>query len=543
KTGGQEKSGVLLKGFITDIYGTRSQMSDDDKIVLSGGSMEILLNGKPSCRSFDDKTLDEIVSEVLSQYPLSSKIKPRDTTRYPYIVQYNESDFEFIKRLSKRYGEWFFFNGSDIVFGEIPKKDLDMTIGYDLKNFRYQLKVRPVRFSLFSANPLNSEISEYRLQNGRADSNLNTHGKYALRESKKLFPNEGSEYYEHLNVKESAYGNGLELAGERDEISDAVNLSDVSGASTNPFLTSGIYIKVCCFGGKGTTKIPYLTYLVTSVQHSINNLLTYNNSFTAVPAETEIPANTDPFCIRAVQNQVGRVTDNCDPKNQGRVRVRFPWMSDNSSMTPWMKTITPYVQAKSGVYFVPAVGSRVLVGFEGGNVEKPLCLGNLYDDDYPPDQAWSGDFNSSDSKIHAIRTQSGQTIEFHDDSGNEKIRIYDTKNKNEITLDTANGEIKIKAAEKLTIEAKDISIKADAGIRIEAGQKLENKANEIKSEAKTSLEQKAMDIKSEATTSVGVKAASVEIKASASLKAEGSATAEVTSSGIMTVKGSVVMIN
>lgn len=543
KTGRQEKSGVLLKGFITEIYGSRSQMSDNDKVVLSGGSMAILMDGKPACRSFQDKNLEEIVKEVTSRYPLPSKIKPRDSTRYPYIVQYLESDLDFIKRLSRRYGEWFFFNGTDIIFGELPRKDLDMTIGYDLKDFRYQLKVRPVRFSLLSGNPLNTEISEYRPQNGGADSNLNVHGKYALKESKKLFPNESSEYYEHLNVEETAYRNGLEKAGERDEIADAVNLSDVSGTSANPFLSSGIYIRVCCFGDKENSIVPYLTYLVTSVQHSLDNLLTYSNSFTAVPAETTIPANTEPFLIRTAQNQFGRVTDNCDPKNLGRIRVSFPWMKNNSQMTPWIKVVTPYVQEKSGVYFIPAIGTRVLIGFEGGNIEKPVCLGNLYDTDYPPDQSWSGDFNSSDSKIHAIRTQSGQTIEFHDDSGKEKIRIYDTKNKNEITLDTANGEIKIKAEDKLTIEAKSISIKADKGISIEAGQKLESRANEIKSEAKASLVQKATEVKTEATTSMKVEAATVEIKAQASFKAEGSATAEVSSSGIMTVKGSVVMIN
>lgn len=543
KKGNQEKTGVLLKGFVTEIYGSRSQMSDNDKVVLSGGSMEILMDGKPACRAFENKTLEEIVRDILNRYTLSSKIKPRDKTCYPYIVQYLESDLEFIKRLSVRYGEWFFFNGADMIFGEIPKNNQDMTIGYDLKDFRYQLKVKPVKFSLIAGNPLNAGISEYKPKNGKADSNLNLHGKYALKESKKLFPNEGSGYYEHLNVEETAYLNGLEQAGERDEVSDAVNLSDISGSSTNPFLSAGTYIQVYCTGCKGNTKIPYLSYLVTSVQHSIDNMMTYNNSFTAVPAETSIPSNTDPFFIRIAQNQIGRVTDNCDPKNLGRIRVSFPWMNNNSSMTPWIKMITPYVQAKSGVYFVPAIGSRVLVGFEGGNIEKPVCLGNLYDDDYPPDQAWSGDFNSSDSKIHAIRTQSGQTIEFHDDSGKEKIRIYDTTSKNEITLDTANGEIKIKAKEKLIIEAKDISIKANDGIKIQAGQTLENKANEIKSEAQTTLEQKAMDIKTEAQTSLGVKATTVEIKASASLKAEGSATAEVSSSGVMTVKGSVVMIN
>ncbi len=123
------------------------------------------------------------------------------------------------------------------------------------------------------------------------------------------------------------------------------------------------------------------------------------------------------------------------------------------------------------------------------------------------------------SKIHAIRTVSGQTIEFHDESGKEKIRIYDTDNKNEITLDTANGEITIKATEKLTLEAKDIEIKAQNGIKIEAGQGLEQKANEIKTEAQQGLEQKALEIKTEAQTTFEAKATSVEINANASLKA------------------------
>ena len=147
-------------------------------------------------------------------------------------------------------------------------------------------------------------------------------------------------------------------------------------------------------------------------------------------------------------------------------------------MTPWVKGITPYTQANSGIYFVPAVGSRVLVGFEGGNVEKPYCIWEICSMRIIHRiQAWAGDYNNNDAKIHAIRTVSGQTIEFHDESGKEKIRIYDTNNKNEITLDTANGEIKIKATEKLTIEAKDIEIKAQNGIKIEAGQDLEHKAN------------------------------------------------------------------
>ena len=132
-------------------------------------------------------------------------------------------------------------------------------------------------------------------------------------------------------------------------------------------------------------------------------------------------------------------------------------------------------------------------------LKNPIALEICLMKHNPPDPAWAGDYNNKDAKIHAIRTVSGQTIELHDDSGKEKIRIYDTDNKNEITLDTANGEITIKATEKLTIEAKEIDIKAQNGIKIEAGQGLNKKQMRYKTEAQTTLEQKAMEIKIRST--------------------------------------------
>ena len=168
--GNVEKTGVLFKGFITEIHGSRSEMSDNDKIVISGGSMEIQMNGKPVCKAFEDKTLEEIVKEVLGSYSFTgNKVKTRESFRYPYIVQYQESDLEFLKRLSIRYGEWFFFNGTDMIFGELPKSNQEMTIGYDLKDFRYQLRVNPVKFTLLSIDPLNSNIPRFKAGGGKAD--------------------------------------------------------------------------------------------------------------------------------------------------------------------------------------------------------------------------------------------------------------------------------------------------------------------------------------------------------------------------------------
>jgi hypothetical protein len=526
--GDKELDGLVFQGYITDIQGSRSGMSDNDKIIISGGSKEILLDGRPTNKVFMDKTLKEIVNEVLKNYNFKNKVSPRDNFRYPYIVQYEENDLVFLKRLSIRYGEWFFLKGNEIIFGELPVTEKSLTIGTDLKNFRYQLRIKPLKFTLLSVDPIKPSL--YKFKSGSSIAELNPYGKHALVESKTFFNTEGIDYYEHLNVNESDFKKALDKVGERNELSDAINLSDLSGSSTNPFLTVGLNVNVKCIVEKQnvTQKIGYGKYLITSVRHNFDHQLSYDNSFTAIPANASLPEITDPTFFRTTHYQMGKIVDNLDPKKLGRVRINFCWMENDSIMTPWAKVITPYSQANSGFYFVPAVNSRVMVGFEDGDVEKPYCLGTLFDENHSPDSAWTGDYNNKDAKVHAIRTASGQTIELHDESGKEKIRIYDTKNKNEITLDSANGEIIIKSNEKLTIEAKDIAIKAQNGIKIEAGQGLDYKANEIKSEAQTSLE---------------LKATMVEIKANGSLKAEGSASAEVSSSGVMTVKGSMVMIN
>lgn len=546
KIGSTEKDGLIFKGIITQIQGTKSGLADKDIVVISGGSMEILLNGKPESRAFMDKSLEEIVKDVLKPYTfknLGKKIAPRNKFKFPYIVQYGESDLEFLKRLSVRYGEWFFFNDKDIVFGDLPKNKQDLTIGFDLKDLTYQLRVNPVKFSYLSIDPLKRDLHKSQSGNVNVDHNLNIYGKHALKESKKLYNIESIDYYENLNVSNPDYRKALDKAVELDETSDAINLSDLTGSSINPMITPGVIASVNCPKPDGSVKISYLSYLITTVQHSFDNLFSYRNTFSAIPAESNLPENTDPRFIRTSHDQIGKVVENDDPEHLGRVRVNFWWMGNSQIMTPWIKVVTPYTQNKAGFYFVPAVDSRVLVGFEGGDVEKPYCAGAFFDNTHPPDSAWTGDYNNADSKIHAIRTASGQTIELHDESGKEKIRIYDTNNKNEITLDTANGEITIKATQKLTLEAKDIDIKASNGIKIEAGQALEQKGSNIKIEAQQGLEQKAMEIKSEAQTTLEEKATSVEIKANASLKATGGASAEVSSSGMMTLKGSMVMIN
>ncbi len=525
---GEEKDGIQFQGYVTEIQGSRSGMSDLDQVVISGGSFEISMNRKPTNRAFIDKTLEDIVKEVLKSYPVKSKISPRNKLKYPYIVQFEESDLEFLKRLSIRYGEWFFFNGKEMIFGEIPVVEETLSVGYNLQELSYELRVSPVKFNLYTLDPLKLEVFTYSSGNSKIESSLNSYGKHALKMSRKLYSQEGKDYFEHVNVDEKDYKKGLESVGETVETTDAVNLTDITGTSTNGLLNAGMVAAISGKKRDGKTRVDYGKHLITSVRHTFDRLLTYQNSFKAIPAEITMPENTDPYFVRSTGNQLGMVADNQDPKKLGRVKVSFWWMADSKVMTPWVKVLTPYTVGKGGVYLVPPLNTRVLVGFEDEDVEKPYVLGSLFDEDACPNPDWPGNYNDYNAKVHAIKTRSGQTIELWDDAGGEKIRIYDDGNKNEITLDSANGNITIRTSGTMTLEGNNIEIKAQGGIKMEAGQALEQKGMEVKTEAQTTLEAKATN---------------VEIKANASLKAEGSATAEISSSGMMTVKGSMVMIN
>ena len=535
----KEKDGINFRGYITEIQSSRSGMTDYDEVTISGGSSEIALDRKPTNRAFLDKTLGDIVKEVLKKYEFKSKVSPQNKERFPYIVQFEESDFAFIKRLSMRYGEWCFFNGKEFIFGEIPVTEKPLTIGYDLKNFRYGLRVYPVKFNLFAIHPFKADLYKYKSGSSKVESNLNMYGKHALKMSKKMYTEEGTDYYEHVNLKESDYKKGLDQVGETEESADAVRLTELSGTSTNGTLTAGTQVKINCIKQDGKGKMDFGKYLVTSVEHEMDNSLAYENTFSGIPAETKIPENTDPYLVRTSSNQIGMVADNRDPEKLGRIKITFWWMGSSKIMTPWVKVLTPYASPDAGFYFVPKKGSWIVVGFEDGDVEKPICLGNFPMEASNPDAAWTGNTNEYDAKVHAIRTAAGNTIEFHDSDGEEKLIIYDKDKKNKITMDSANGALTIQSDGTLNLKASNINIEADKEIYIGADKKVDIEAVEDLQTRSPNGKIKiasGQDMKIESLTNI-------EIDASTSLTAKAGVSAEVSASGNTVIKGAIVQIN
>jgi len=190
---------------------------------------------------------------------------------------------------------------------------------------------------------------------------------------------------------------------------------------------------------------------------------------------------------------VGVVTNNQDPDGMGRVKVKFPWLSDQDE-SHWARVAAPMAGKERGFYFLPEVEDEVLVAFEHGDARFPYVLGALWNGkEGPPAKNDDGKNN-----IRVIKSRSGHIIRLTDEDGKEKIEIIDKSEKNSIVLDTAKNTMTITSEKDIVFSASKGTIKLD-------GQKIE-----IKSSDDTKIESGAgMDVK--ASAAMNIKGSAVNI--------------------------------
>ena len=107
----------------------------------------------------------------------------------------------------------------------------------------------------------------------------------------------------------------------------------------------------------------------------------------------------------------------------------------------------PWAGAAWGHQFIPRVGMEVVVVFEGGDPDKPMVLGSLYNGTHPPPFALPGDKTRS-----GIRTQSSpggggfNELCFEDAAGREQVYLHAQRDLDEVveqnhTLLVRNDEL------------------------------------------------------------------------------------------------------
>jgi len=458
-------SPLAFNGVITETQLVRTAGASGG-IIINGYSPTILMEGPPNIRSFNDMTLSDIVNDILKSYP-SGQLKPsveiqKDTT-LPYTVQYAESDFAFICRMAQKKGQWLYFNGEELQFGKPKSKTFMLEYGRTLHSFNIEMRAKSLGFEYIGYDASNGDTQK--ANSSEAGYQAQGYAKEVFDASKKLFP----------NTSTLLYSNALEEGNSKSHLTERVNMQlkaraadlvTAKGDSDETGLRPGdvIVVKEPSFSltGIATDSIKeqnYGNYLITDITHICDESGNYHNTFDAVPDTVEAPPYGNVHSIPMAESQPATIIDNNDPSGLGRVKVAFAWQKDKGGNSPWIRMINPHSGNGKGFYFIPEVGEEVLIGFEGGNAEKPFVLGSMYNGGGKSGQ------NDASNNYKAIQTRGGHLIRFDDTDGAESITISD-KNGNTVILNTNEKSITINAPERIDFVSKEINIIGENNVNV-----------------------------------------------------------------------------
>ena len=440
-----------FSGIITKIHCKRKTGGGYGTLYISGNAPSILLDSGKECQSYENKTLQEIVATATEEYDESAKVDTSagvNTTRtLPYTVQYQESDYDFICRLAKYYGEYFYYDGSKLIFGNKLQETIDLGENLNLIDEEFFLEVKPQDFQYINYNihQGTSENNDSRdAANEYKNNPIQTDAKNA---SKKIYKKIPQKYHSATSLEQSSVDleDVVRLEKDKREL-----LLKVKGQSRDPRLRMNTFACLTDINARAME-----TYRVIKISH-YHSGMEYYNSFEGIPM-MRTPADFDENAFPRSEQQPAVVKDNNDPLGMGRVRVQFLWQAKRNEMTPWIRVVQPYTGGGKGFYFIPEIGEEVLVDFEGGNAERPFVIGAHYNG-----EAKSG-YTPTTKAIH---TKSGTKILLNDAEGS--VRIEDPSG-NIYAMD-GKGNIKVQAPKNITFVAgENISLRATASIDIDAG--------------------------------------------------------------------------
>ncbi len=161
------------------------------------------------------------------------------------------------------------------------------------------------------------------------------------------------------------------------------------------------------------------------------------------------------------------VTDISDPDSQGRVKVRFPWLPDDSGgYNVWARLATLMAGANRGSWFIPDVDDEVLVAFEAGDPRRPYVVGALWNGQDAPPETMDGAGNNF---IKSIRSRNGVKVTLDDNDGQEKL-ILETPGGQSVTLQDGPGQVEIRDSNgnSITLSSSGVSVVASAKVSVQA---------------------------------------------------------------------------
>jgi Rhs element Vgr protein len=452
-----------------------------------------------------DSTDSAIIEELINKYGLENEVS-ETSYEFKEMVQYQASDWDFMITRAQANGMLCFIQDGKITIAKpnFEKEAVTKVIyGSSLLNFDAEIDARN-QFSTITTygwNPADQELVETEANDPGVSLNGNI-------DSGTLAEVIGLE---NLEIKHGGNNNSTALQQWSDAKALFQQMSKVRGSvkfQGIPEVLPGELLELEGVGDRFNGKI-----FISGIRHEISEgNWTISAQFGINPewfSETyEISQQPASGLLPAINGlQVGIVTQlEEDPNGEDRILVRIP-IVNNEEQGIWARVASLDAGENRGAFFRPEIDDEVIVGFINDDPNHAVVLGMLHSSAKPaPITA------SDDNHEKGFITRSEMKLLFDDDKVSVTI---ETPGGKKFVLDDDAGEVKIED------ENSNVVTMTSDGISMESGS----------------------DIQIKATGDVTIEGVNVNVKANAQFKAEGSAGAEVSTSAVAVLKGSLVQIN
>jgi len=405
-----------------------------------------LLTLSENCRVFQEKTYPEIIKEVFDELGFSDHEDQLTGTYTPqeYVVQYNESDFNFVSRIMEQEGIYYYFSHTDgkhslIMIddcsvlpdmGDVPFNDVEEG-GYEvdvegIKKWENYRKLRTGGISLTDydfttpSKSLAAITSDPKTGSLSALQKFSYPGKYSERAK-------GTDYTKILMEKENV---------NYDEKSCAGNFRTLFAGSQFALIDhhrddqNDNYLIT-----KFTCTLKSDEFIATS---NGENSELFTCKFTAIPAnvvyrpqQTAIkPKMTGPQTAMVV----GKNGEEIWTDKYGRVKVLFHWDrvgEGDEKSSCWIRVSQSWAGKGWGSMQIPRIGQEVLVDFLHGDPDQPIIIGSVYNGSTMPPYELPTNATMSGLKSRSSKGGGGfNEFRMEDKKGEEEIFIQGEKDQN-----------------------------------------------------------------------------------------------------------------
>ena len=405
-----------------------------------------LLTNTTNCRIFQNKSIPDIVKQVFRDHSFSD-FQDSLSGDYPpaeYVVQYRETDFDFVSRLLEQAGIYYFFEHAatshtlvlaDSIGAHARAPNCD-GLPYYPRDVHRDQHIDYVDGWHVSQNMTSGAVALRDFDFERPGANL------AVRASApKDHPAADYELYDYPGGYR-ARGDGEAQARVRLE-EHQEHFEQAMGHTNARGLAVGWLFQLSEHPRDDQNR----EYLVTSAQLSLighdpesgapGTGPAFSCEFSAI--DSHVSFRTTSRAVKPTVDGpqtaivVGKSGQEIWTDKYGRVKVQFHWDRDGESdenSSCWVRVAQVWAGTNWGAMHIPRIGQEVIVDFLEGDPDRPIITGRVYNGSNMPPYALPG--NATQSGIKSRSTKGGAApnaneIRFEDLKGSEELFVQAEK--------------------------------------------------------------------------------------------------------------------